>query len=88
MKTSQQAFAAGWLHGRRHRRHQSIREVMDSHPGLTWELAAIYLNGQDDGIRGDRFRLEIGAESSLKNAPRMRWEQASARRSRNRHLFV
>ena len=57
MKTSQQAFEAGWLHGRRHKRHQSIREVMASHTRLTLELAEVYLNGQNDGIRGDRFRL-------------------------------
>lgn len=57
MKTTRAAFEAGWLHGHRYKRPQSMREVLEAHPSLSQELASVYLNGQDDGIRGDRFRL-------------------------------
>lgn len=53
-----QIFRAGWMHGKRYRRHQSVREVMTEHPIFRWEDAVVFLNGQDDGIRDDRFRLD------------------------------
>jgi hypothetical protein len=62
MKTTRQFFEAGWVHGDRYGRHQSPREVLKAHPGLTDELVSVYLNGQDDGIRGDRFRLDLGLQ--------------------------
>jgi hypothetical protein len=62
METTLQAFRAGWLHGHRHGRHQSMREVLDTNPGMSAEFAEVYLNGQDDGIKGDTFRLNYGAE--------------------------
>jgi hypothetical protein len=58
MKTINQAFIAGWFHGRKYKTYQSVREVMNAHPSLSRELAEVYLNGQQDGINGDRFRLD------------------------------
>ena len=62
MKTITQAFIAGWFNGRKYKRYQSVLEVMNAHPSLTRQLAEVYLNGQEDGIHGDRFRLDLGRE--------------------------
>ena len=59
MKTANQAFIAGWFHGRKYGVWQSVREVMAQHPGLTPELASCYLTGQEDGVSRDTFRLNL-----------------------------
>lgn len=59
MKTTRATFEAGWLHGHIYKSQQSMREVLEAHLGLSQELAEVYLNGQDDGIRGDRFGIYI-----------------------------
>lgn len=59
MKTINQAFIAGSFHGRKYKRSMTMREVMNAHPSLSCDLAGVYLNGQEDGIKGDRFRLDF-----------------------------
>jgi hypothetical protein len=59
METTSQSFIAGFFDGRKYKRFQSPREVMESHPSLSRELADVFLNGQQDGINGDRFRLDL-----------------------------
>lgn len=43
---------AEWERGR----HSAL--LMNAHPSLTREFAEVYLNGQQDGINGDKFRLD------------------------------
>ena len=51
------AFEAGYRDGRRTGRFTSAAEVIDDHPDWPARLIEIYLNGRDDGVIGDDFRL-------------------------------
>jgi hypothetical protein len=54
-------FALGWYESRFGRmRCATAREAHDLHPELTGDEVALYLNGAEDGAKGDRFRLDGG----------------------------
>jgi len=52
------AFRIGFQHGEMTGQHVSPREVSNWSPG--WDAAEIeaYLNGRDDGVAGDRTRID------------------------------
>jgi hypothetical protein len=60
------AFALGWRHGNVTRLHCSRREAetyfADVRPDWGSAEMDLYLNGRDDGVRGDRFRLDRVSE--------------------------
>ena len=53
-------FALGFRDGAKDGRPISARLAGRRYPRLTQEELAVYLNGHDDGIVGDRFRLDLG----------------------------
>jgi hypothetical protein len=55
------AFRLGYAHGERHG-HASAREVLTEHPHWSAVLVGTYLNGVDDGVARDRWRLNGGRE--------------------------
>lgn len=54
-----EVFALGFSDGIRGNAAQTAREVYDRHPLYGSTEATLYLNGAEDGARGDRYRLEM-----------------------------
>ena len=55
------AFGLGWAHGAEGTALRTHREVETTYPLWGYAEATAYLNGADDGERGDRFRLDMRA---------------------------
>lgn len=51
------AFVAGFEHGNETRTHVSAREAVTEH-GADEETVAVWMNGHDDGVAGDRWRRD------------------------------
>lgn len=52
-------FAIGWKEGNREKRHISLREAITRYPQMDIEDQVLYMNGRDDGLRSDRWRLDM-----------------------------
>ena len=56
-RTPTGAFAEGWLSGAYGRPAETPREVSSRYPDMGGAEVSAYLNGVEDGTRGDQFRL-------------------------------
>lgn len=52
-------FITGVYHGRKYKIRQTPREVSMLFPSWGHHEITIFLNGQEDGIANDRFRLNL-----------------------------
>lgn len=55
-----EAFACGWDEGAKGTAAETAREAGARYPEFTSDEVTAYLNGADDGAKGDRFRLDGG----------------------------
>ena len=53
------AFAAGYYEASIQPKADTVREVLDIHPEYTADEVDAYLNGRDDGLAGDTFRISM-----------------------------
>jgi len=58
------AFVLGYLDGRKSRRFISIRQAQRKFSGLPAAAIECYLNGHDDGVRGDDTRYRLMSKQS------------------------
>ena len=59
-RTIDGAFAEGWLSGAYGQPASTARQVGERYPTMIGAEITAYLNGAEDGGRGDRFRLDMG----------------------------
>ena len=50
------AFMLGWQDGAKAKRHITRRQAERTLAGWAPDATEAYLNGHDDGVKGDRFR--------------------------------
>jgi hypothetical protein len=50
-------FELGWNDGAIERKHATPREAQQRYPHMSGEQIVEYLNGRDDGVSGDYWRM-------------------------------
>lgn len=59
VRTMSEQFELGFIHGQITGRYASPRQTEIKYPHWTDEEVSTYLNGRQDGVAGDTFRLNL-----------------------------
>jgi hypothetical protein len=79
MITSKAAFLMGFQDGQRDKTYYSAHQVLHRFPDWPDENVATYLNGLDDGIKGDDYRIAPILTPDLEQEVELERRQESCR---------